>query len=91
MFPDPGEGGLTRAEACRPCCRSYPAQVSRKRPLTSKSAKKLGERERTFGLDPEDDATRWLEERDPPPAPRLPKAASKSKLLHRWRQHQAGR
>jgi hypothetical protein len=64
----------------------YPAQVSQKRPLTSKGAKKLGERERTVGLDPEDEATRWLAEHDPPPAPEGPKAASKSKVLHQWRQ-----
>jgi hypothetical protein len=60
--------------------------VSQKRPLTSKGAKKLGERERTVGLDPEDEATRWLAEHDPPPAPEVPKAASKSKVLHQWRQ-----
>ena len=62
--------------------------VTRKRPLTSKGAKKLGERERTVGLDPEDGATRWLEENDPPPKPQTPKAAGKSKLLHQWRQRQ---
>jgi hypothetical protein len=56
--------------------------------LTSKRAKKLGERERTVGLDPEDEATRWLEEHDPPPRPQPPKAASKSKALHKWRQRQ---
>jgi hypothetical protein len=62
--------------------------VSQKRPLTSKGAKKLGERERTVGLDPEDEATRWLDEHGPPSPPRVPKAASKSKVLHRWRQRQ---
>jgi hypothetical protein len=62
--------------------------VGLKRPLTSKGAKKLGERERTVGLDPEDEATRWLEEHDPPPRPQPPKAASKSKALHKWRQRQ---
>jgi hypothetical protein len=56
--------------------------------LTSKGAKKLGERERTVGLDPEDEATRWLDEHDPPPTPQVPKAASKSKALHRCRQRQ---
>ena len=55
---------------------------------TSQAAKKLGERERTVGLDPEDDTARWLDEHDPPPPPRVPKAASKSKVLHRWRQRQ---
>jgi hypothetical protein len=56
--------------------------------LTSKGAKKLGERERSVGLDPEDDATRWLEEHDPPAKAQTPKAAGKSKLLHQWRQRQ---
>jgi hypothetical protein len=63
-------------------------RVTRKRPLTSKGAKKLGERERTVGLDPEDEATRWLDEHDPAPKPQPPKAASKSKALHQWRQRQ---
>jgi hypothetical protein len=62
--------------------------VSQKRPLTNKGAKKRGERERTVGLDPEDDATRWLDEHDPPPKPQPPKSASKSKALHQWRQRQ---
>ena len=33
--------------------------------LTEKGAKRRGERERAVGLDPEDEAARWLEERDP--------------------------
>jgi hypothetical protein len=56
--------------------------------LTSKGAKKLGERERTVGLEPEDEATRWLDEHDPPPKPQPPKATSKSKALHQWRRRQ---
>jgi hypothetical protein len=56
--------------------------------LTSKGAKKLGERERTVGLEPEDAATRWLDEHDPPPKLQPPKAASKSKALHQWRRRQ---
>jgi hypothetical protein len=62
--------------------------MGRKRPLTSKGAKKLGERERAVGLEPEDDATRWLDEHDPTPKPQQPKAASKSKALHQWRRRQ---
>jgi hypothetical protein len=62
--------------------------MSRKRPVTSRGAQKLGERERMVGLEPDDDAARWLEENDPKPAPKQPKSASKSKLLHRWRQSQ---
>jgi hypothetical protein len=60
-----------------------------RRRLTSRGAQKQGERERMIGLDPEDDAARWLEENDPPPPPATPKSASKSKTLHRWRQRQA--
>jgi hypothetical protein len=44
----------------------------------------MRERERAAGLDPEDDAARWLAAHDPPPEPRAPKAAHKSKALHRW-------
>jgi hypothetical protein len=43
------------------------------------------ERERAVGLDPEDDAAQWLAEHDKQPEPPPPKAASKSKALHRWR------
>jgi hypothetical protein len=62
--------------------------VSRKRPLTGKRAKKLAERERAVGLESDDAAAQWLEENDPPPKPQTPKAASKSKVLHQWRQRQ---
>ena len=62
--------------------------MSRKRPLTSRGAQKLGERERMVGLKPDDDAARWLQDNDPKPEPKQPKSASKSKLLHRWRQSQ---
>ena len=56
--------------------------------MTGRGAKKLGERERAVGLEPEDEAAKWLAEHDPPPEPAPPKAASKSKNLHRWRQRQ---
>jgi hypothetical protein len=62
--------------------------MSRKRPLTSRGAQKLGERERMVGLEPDDDAARWLQDNDPKPEPNQPKSASKSKQLHRWRQSQ---
>jgi len=51
--------------------------------------KKRIERERTAGLDPDDEAARWLAEHDPKPTPATPKGATKSKLLHRWKQRQA--
>lgn len=69
--------------------RRYAAGVHRRRPLTSRGARELGERERVEGLDPDDEAARWLHEHDPEPEPPTPKAASKSKHLHRWRQQQA--
>jgi hypothetical protein len=64
--------------------------VGQKRRLTSRGAKKLGERERSVGVDSEDEAARWLEEHDPTPHPAPPKAASKSKNLHRWRRRHEG-
>jgi hypothetical protein len=60
-----------------------------KRRLTERGAKRLAERERTVGLDPEDEAARWLAEHDPPPVPDPSKSAFKSKELHRWRRQQA--
>jgi hypothetical protein len=59
--------------------------MTRKRRLTSRGARKLGERERNVGLDADDDAARWLEEHDPEPEPETPRSARKSKLLHQWR------
>lgn len=62
--------------------------MSEKRPLTSKGAKARAERERAAGLDPEDEASRWLEQNDPAPKPAPPKSAGKSKALHQWRRRQ---
>jgi hypothetical protein len=60
--------------------------MTRKRPLTSKGVKRLSERERNAGLDPDDAAAKWLAENDVAPPPSPPKAAVKSKTLHRFRQ-----
>jgi hypothetical protein len=45
----------------------------------------MREREASLGVDPEDEAGRWLAEHDPPPQPKTPKAAKKSVTLHRYR------
>jgi hypothetical protein len=60
--------------------------MSRKRPLTSRGARKLGDRERAVGMDPDDEAARWLREHDPEPGPEPSKSARKSLELHRFRQ-----
>ena len=56
--------------------------------LTHDGAKRRAERERQAGLDPEDEAARWLEQHDPPPVPPASKSKFKSTELHRWRQKQ---
>jgi hypothetical protein len=58
--------------------------------LTEKGAKRRGERERGVGIDPADEAARWLEEQDPEPPPEPSKSRFKSKELHRWRQKRGG-
>ncbi len=60
-----------------------------KRPPASRGVQQRAERERSVGIDPDDEAAKWLEENDPAPAPATPKSASKSKELHRWRQRRA--
>jgi hypothetical protein len=57
---------------------------------TEQGARRRGERERAVGLDPDDQAARWLAEHDPPPPPQPPKSPLKSKELHRWRRSRGG-
>jgi hypothetical protein len=52
------------------------------------AAKRRGERERQTGLDPEDEAARWLDDHDPSAPPAESKSKFKSTELHRWRQKQ---
>jgi hypothetical protein len=59
--------------------------------LTNEAARRRAERERATGLEPDDEADRWLDEHDPPPQPPPSKAKFKSKELHRWRQRQERR
>jgi len=56
--------------------------------LTHQGAQRRAERERRTGLEPEDEAARWLKEHDPPPKPPESKSKFKSTELHRWRQKQ---
>jgi hypothetical protein len=62
--------------------------VTHKKPITSKGAQRRGERERAVGLDPDDEAARWLAEHDPKPPPPEPKSPKKSKAVHRFRRQQ---
>jgi hypothetical protein len=57
---------------------------------SERRARQQGERERTLGIDPDDEAAHWLAEHDPEPKPETPKSARKSKTLHRWRQRHGG-
>ena len=60
-------------------------------PGTSKGAQRRAERERAVGLDPDDEAARWLAEHAPEQPKPEPKAAKKSKAVHRFRQQQQGK
>lgn len=64
--------------------------MARKPDLTRRGVEKLRERERTVGLEADDEAARWLEQHDPPAEPKLPKSAGKNKALHQWRRRSAG-
>jgi hypothetical protein len=60
----------------------------KRRPFDSKKIERQSERERNVGLDPEDDAAKWLREHDAKPPPATPKRASKNKPLHQWRRRE---
>lgn len=49
-------------------------------------AEGIARKERQAGIDPDDEAARWLTEHDPKPEPGRSKHATKSKMLHRFRQ-----
>jgi hypothetical protein len=65
--------------------------MTEKRRPAERAAQRQGERERTTGLDPDDEAARWLAEDEPPEKLHVPKAARKSKLLHQWRERERRR
>jgi hypothetical protein len=58
----------------------------RKKPLTPRGVERMREREASLGIEPDDEAGRWLAEHDAPPAPTPPKSAKRSVTLHRFRQ-----
>jgi hypothetical protein len=55
-----------------------------KKPLTQRGVERMRKREASVGVEPDDAASQWLAEHDPPAKPEPPKSAFKSKTLHRW-------
>ena len=64
------------------------AGLSRRPRISHRGAEKLGERERSLGLEPDDEAARWLAEHEQKPPVEAPKSERKSKLLHRWKRRE---
>jgi hypothetical protein len=62
--------------------------MAAKRRLTSRGARRMGERERSTGLDPDDAAAQWLREHDAAPPPEPSKSSRKSVELHRFRKRE---
>ena len=59
-----------------------------KQGLKQRGVERMRAREGTVGIEPEDEAARWLAEHDPTPPPAAPKSLKKSVTLHRFRQRQ---
>jgi len=62
--------------------------MTEKRRPTQRGVERMRKREASVGIDPEDEAAKWLAENDPAPKPEPSKSAFKSKTLHRWQQNQ---
>jgi hypothetical protein len=62
--------------------------MAAKRSPTSRGAHRMGVRERSTGIDPDDAAAQWLREHDPAAPPESSKSSRKSVELHRFRKRQ---
>ena len=61
-----------------------------KKRLTPQGVARMREREANVGMDPDDEAAKWLAENDPPEPPKTPKSAKKSVTLHRFKSGRGG-
>ena len=78
---------VKRADEPAMSAARLPAMTA-KRGLTSRGASRMGERERSTGIDPDDAAGRWLREHDPAPPIEPSKSSRQSVELHRFRKRQ---